>query len=97
MNEFSRDRWSLFSARANVAITSSLLLVVTVQVCWAEQKTPVMSFEQAEEKVTIRIDGELFTEYLTQSGTRPVLWPIIGPTGEPMTRAYPDGTAREMV
>lgn len=37
----------------------------------------------------IELDGQLFTEYLTRSGSKPVLWPIIGPTGKPMTRAYP--------
>jgi len=39
--------------------------------------------------VVVKIDGELFTEYLTRSGTKPILWPILGPTGKPMTRAYP--------
>ena len=37
----------------------------------------------------MKIDGQLFTEYLVQSGTKPILWPIIGPTGKPMTRDYP--------
>jgi hypothetical protein len=37
----------------------------------------------------VNIDGKLFTEYLIESGTKPVLWPIIGPTGKPMTRDYP--------
>ncbi len=41
------------------------------------------------DKVTVEIDGALFTEYLTLSGHKPVLWPIIGPTGQPMTRAFP--------
>ena len=37
----------------------------------------------------VKIDGQLFTEYLVKSGTKPILWPIIGPTGKPMTRDYP--------
>ena len=37
----------------------------------------------------VKIDGQLFTEYLVRSGTKPILWPIIGPTGKPMTRDYP--------
>lgn len=41
--------------------------------------------------MTVNIDGKLFTRYLTQSEVRPVLWPVIGPTGQPMTRAYPVG------
>jgi hypothetical protein len=43
--------------------------------------------------VTVNLDGKLFTEYLIKSGKKPVLWPIIGPTGKPMTRGWPmDGT-----
>lgn len=45
--------------------------------------------QRSERGVTVKIDGQLFTEYLTRSGTKPILWPIIGPTGKPMTRAYP--------
>src|SRR5438477_7757323 len=39
--------------------------------------------------VTINADGKPFTEYLIATGPKPILWPIIGPTGVPMTRAYP--------
>lgn len=48
-----------------------------------------LSMSQEEDGITINIDGELFTRYLTKSGPRPVLWPVIGPSGTPMTRAYP--------
>ncbi|MBN2023222.1 MAG: PmoA family protein [Pirellulales bacterium] len=40
-------------------------------------------------RVTVKIDGQLFAEYLTRSGTKPIVWPIIGPTGKPMTRGWP--------
>ena len=39
----------------------------------------------------MKIDGELFTEYLTKAGQSPAMWPVIGPTGKPMTRSYPVG------
>lgn len=45
--------------------------------------------ERSPHGVIVKIDGQPFTEYLTRSGTKPVLWPIIGPTGKPMTRAWP--------
>ena len=48
-----------------------------------------LSLTQEEDGITLNIDGELFTRYLIKSERRPVLWPVIGPTGEPMTRAYP--------
>jgi hypothetical protein len=41
----------------------------------------------------VKIHGKLFTEYLTRSGAKPILWPILGPTGKPMTRAFPMGEA----
>jgi hypothetical protein len=43
------------------------------------------------DRVTVKIDGKLFAEYLAQSGTKPIVWPIIGPTGKPMTRSWPMG------
>ncbi len=45
--------------------------------------------ERSPHGVVVKIDGKLFTEYLVQSGNKPILWPIIGPTGQRMTRDYP--------
>ena len=45
--------------------------------------------ERFDGGVRVRIDGKLFTEYLTRSGSKPILWPIIGPTGKPVTRDFP--------
>jgi hypothetical protein len=39
--------------------------------------------------VNVTIDGQPFTTYLFKSGAKPILWPIVGPTGKEMTRAYP--------
>ena len=39
--------------------------------------------------VNVMLDGKLFTTYRIQSGNKPILWPVIGPTGTEMTRAYP--------
>ncbi|MEX0712724.1 MAG: PmoA family protein [Pirellulales bacterium] len=39
--------------------------------------------------VRVEIDGNLFTDYLTATAPKPILWPVIGPTGVEMTRAYP--------
>ncbi|MFM8251759.1 MAG: PmoA family protein [Planctomycetota bacterium] len=41
------------------------------------------------EGVTVQVDGQLFTRYLVKSGAKPILWPVLGPTGKEMTRAYP--------
>ncbi len=45
--------------------------------------------ERGDKGLTVKLDGQLVTEYLIRSGAKPILWPIIGPTGQPVTRAYP--------
>ncbi len=47
------------------------------------------SVKKHDRGVTVEIDGKLFTEYLIETGPKPILWPIIGPTGVAMTRAFP--------
>jgi len=42
-----------------------------------------------KKKVTVQLDGQPFAEYVIRSGTKPIIWPILGPTGKPMTRAWP--------
>ena len=54
---------------------------------WAQAAK--VSVEQKGENAVVTVDGQPFTEYLAQSGPKPILWPIIGPTGQPMTRQYP--------
>ena len=39
----------------------------------------------------VTVDGELFCEYVLNSGHQPVIWPIIGPDGHEMTRQFPLG------
>jgi len=45
--------------------------------------------QRNDDGVTVQIDGKLFTRYLVRSGTKPILWPVIGPTGKEVTRGYP--------
>ena len=45
--------------------------------------------EKSPAGAVVKIDGQLFTEYVTLSANKPILWPIIGPTGAKMTRDYP--------
>ncbi|MBN1395666.1 MAG: PmoA family protein [Pirellulales bacterium] len=48
-----------------------------------------ITVDRSEGGAAVKIDGRLFAEYLIRSGAKPVLWPIIGPTGKRMTRDYP--------
>jgi hypothetical protein len=74
-------------------LLSAAFLVLASLTCRAAE----LSIHQGADGVAVNVDGELFTKYLTKSEVRPVLWPVIGPTGKPLTRAYPvaEGTVKE--
>ena len=48
-----------------------------------------LTLRQDKSGVTIEVDGGPFAAYVIDEGNKPYLWPIVGPTGKPMTRAYP--------
>ena len=48
-----------------------------------------MALERDADGVTVQRNGKLFTRYLIKSGTKPILWPIIGPFGDEITRQHP--------
>ncbi|MGY8767440.1 MAG: DUF6807 domain-containing protein [Pirellulales bacterium] len=50
---------------------------------------------QQEDGLTVLHDGKLLTRYLIKSGAKPILWPIMGPNGNPITRGYPMQAASE--
>ena len=48
-----------------------------------------MAFDKHEDGVRVTLGGKPFTEYLIHKGPKPIVWPIIGPDGQEMTRNYP--------
>jgi hypothetical protein len=50
---------------------------------------PAVSLRREGANVRVAIDGKLFTEYLTDAGPKPYLYPVIGPAGVPVTRDFP--------
>jgi hypothetical protein len=64
-------------------------LAVVVAAFAASAVSADITVDRSDKGAVVKIDGHLFTEYLIRSGNKPILWPIIGPTGKPMTRAYP--------
>lgn len=40
-------------------------------------------------RIEVRIDGKPFTTYIPDDGPKPYLFPILGPSGAPMTRSFP--------
>jgi hypothetical protein len=53
------------------------------------------SASQQSDRVDILHDGVLVSSYLFRSGNKPVLWPLVGPDGQRMTRSYPVDATRE--
>ena len=45
--------------------------------------------KQEQDGLTIMVNDKLFARYVINQANKPFLWPIIGPTGKPMTRAFP--------
>jgi Methane oxygenase PmoA len=64
-------------------------LAVTSFPCGFDSFASEITVERSEKGAVVKTDGKLFTEYLVRLGTRPILWPIVGPTGKPMTRDFP--------
>jgi hypothetical protein len=44
---------------------------------------------EAENKITVNINGKLFTEYCYNDAKRPYFYPVIGPAGVTVTRNWP--------
>jgi hypothetical protein len=72
----------------------AVLSCCTVGFTFEQASAEKFTLEKNDRGVTVKLDGELFTEYLLPNPeakrlVKPILWPIIGPTGKPITRAYP--------
>jgi hypothetical protein len=62
-----------------------LVIVAVVNLATAGE----IKLEKTKEGVTVNVDGKLFTKYVEKSGAKPILFPVLGPTGKEMTRQYP--------
>src|SRR5262249_43560655 len=48
-----------------------------------------VQIEHGADALAVKLDGKLFLRYVFAGAPKPYCWPIIGPTGAPITRAYP--------
>jgi hypothetical protein len=76
--------------RRNTAFFVAIALVVAAA---GELSAGDFTVDKTDDGLVVKLDGQLFTKYLTQSGKKPILWPIIGPSGKAMTRAWPMDTS----
>lgn len=57
---------------------------------WSENAVgPEVAVIPMDGKIRVELNGELFTEYIYTEAQRPYLYPVIGPTGAPITRNWP--------
>ena len=77
-----------------------------VMACWLAAAAEALAagpweVVKDDQGLVVKKDGKLVTHYLVKSGNKPILWPVIGPTGKEMTRAYPmrmvDGEKKDHV
>ncbi len=47
------------------------------------------TIDEIESGVTVKYNGELVTNYIIDEANKPYMYPLVGPTGKLMTRAYP--------
>ena len=52
------------------------------------QSLPV-ALELDQDRVRVRVEGEVFTDFVWSDTRRPYLYPLLGPGGAPLTRGYP--------
>jgi hypothetical protein len=62
---------------------------------FAAVRAAEVKVEKAGEAVKITVDGKPYAEYLAKHGHQPIVWPIIGPGGQAMTRQFPMGEKLE--
>src|SRR5438105_10953638 len=48
-----------------------------------------VGLKKTDKNVEVTLDGQPFVTYVFDSGFKPIIWPIVGPTGKEMTRAWP--------
>src|SRR3990172_2358389 len=56
---------------------------------WLSAASAEVTAEKSEQGVVIKVDGAPFTQYIVKSGSKPILWPVFGPTGKRVTRNWP--------
>ncbi len=74
--------------RMFIALLISAVASFAAQTVFADGKITLEKRDQAIHGIAVLSDGKLFADYVIGNAPKPVVWPIIGPTGKEMTRAY---------
>ena len=84
LNEHSSMK---YKALILVAVLSSTSLLFGQN---SNKKAVDLKVNKMEKKVDVMVDGKLFTSYIYPDNIKkPVLWPVMSPSGNMLTRSYP--------
>ncbi len=88
---------SLFLALLMLAVLYCLSMGLLLGRAAARQNEKGYSVEHGSEFVHVKRDGALIATYHILSGTKPIVWPLVGVDGVEMTRKWPmsDEDAKE--
>ncbi len=74
-------------------LSTIIATCVAVSAVALASRAAEVAIKPTDAGAVVTIDGEPFATYLKKSGHQPVIWPIIGPAGQAMTRQFPLGDA----
>ncbi|MAR11905.1 MAG: hypothetical protein CL681_18315 [Blastopirellula sp.] len=77
------------SQRLFLSLVCAITTLVATHLTPSVQADGKVTLHAGKGKVTVDIDGKLFTEYVYEGYEKPILYPVIGPYGIRMTRDYP--------
>jgi hypothetical protein len=70
-------------------VVATLVLLIMIMVAASPVATAEFVVRQDAHGVTVEADGGPFATYVVDEANKPFLWPVVGPTGKAMTRAFP--------
>jgi hypothetical protein len=66
-----------------------LLALLLTPIAETRAANPGLAVSQDAHGATVTVNGQPFATYVIDQANKPYLWPVYGPTGKAMTRAFP--------
>jgi len=66
-----------------------MLMCLLTLFCATSLQAAEIHLDRNDQGVAIMVGDQLFTQYHTGLGPKPILWPVYGPDQKPVTRAFP--------
>ena len=74
--------------RSSFVLLFASILSAAPAAALAQGKLTLEARDKSIHGIAVLSDGKLFADYVIGNGPKPFVWPIVGPTGKEMTRAY---------